>query len=75
LDLQLCSRNKATVIAVEEPTVTKSKISMAGPEFNKEHAHSLFNVKGETKCATKDRDFGAATPSSFITTTGPPTCP
>jgi hypothetical protein len=42
----MISRNKATIVAVEEPTFTKSKKGMAGPEFNKEHAHCFFNVKG-----------------------------
>jgi hypothetical protein len=32
-------RNKATIVAVEEPTITKSKKGAADPEFNKEHAH------------------------------------
>jgi hypothetical protein len=32
---------------VEEPTVTKSKKGVAGPEFKKEHAHCIFfYVKG-----------------------------
>jgi hypothetical protein len=32
---------------VEEPTITKSKKGMAGPEFNKEHAHCFFfDMKG-----------------------------
>jgi hypothetical protein len=31
---------------VEEPTITKSKKGAAGPEFNREHAHCFFNVKG-----------------------------
>jgi hypothetical protein len=35
-------QNKATVIAVEEPTITKSKKGMAGAEVNKEHAHWLY---------------------------------
>jgi hypothetical protein len=38
----LWSRNKATIIPVEGPTITKSKKGAAGPEFNKEHAHCLF---------------------------------
>jgi hypothetical protein len=40
------SRNKATIIAVEEPTITKRKKGAAGPEFNEEHAHCFFDVKG-----------------------------
>jgi hypothetical protein len=39
LDLRLWSRNKSTITAVEEPTITKSKKRVAGPDFNKEHAH------------------------------------
>jgi hypothetical protein len=31
---------------VEEPTITKGKKGEAGPEFNKEHAHCFFDVKG-----------------------------
>jgi hypothetical protein len=31
---------------MEEPTTTKSKKGVAGPEFNKEHAHFFFDVKG-----------------------------
>jgi hypothetical protein len=31
---------------VEEPTITKRQKGAAGPEFNKEHAHCFFNVKG-----------------------------
>jgi hypothetical protein len=31
---------------VEEPTITKSQKGAAGPEFNKEHAHCFFDVKG-----------------------------
>jgi hypothetical protein len=31
---------------VEEPTITKSKKGVAGLEFNKEHAHCFFDVKG-----------------------------
>jgi hypothetical protein len=49
LDLWLCSRNKATIIAVEVLTVTKKKKGAAGPEFDKEHAHwffFFFNMKG-----------------------------
>jgi hypothetical protein len=30
---------------VEEPTITKSRKGMAGPEFNKEHAHCFFNMQ------------------------------
>jgi hypothetical protein len=30
------------MIAVEEHTIIKSKKGMAGPEFNKEHAHYFF---------------------------------
>jgi hypothetical protein len=47
LDLWLLSRNKATIITVEEPTITKSKKGVASPEFNKEHAHCFFfDMKG-----------------------------
>jgi hypothetical protein len=28
--------------SVEEPIITKSKKGVAGPEFNKEHAHCFF---------------------------------
>jgi hypothetical protein len=35
-------QKKATIVAVEEPTITKSKKSAAGLEFNKEHAHCFF---------------------------------
>jgi hypothetical protein len=31
---------------VEEPIITKCKKGAAGPEFNKEHAHCFFDVKG-----------------------------
>jgi hypothetical protein len=31
---------------VEEPTTTKSKKGVAGPEYNKEHTHGFFGVKG-----------------------------
>jgi hypothetical protein len=47
----------------EEPTITKSKKGAAGPEFNKEHAHCFFNVKGIVHLesvppnATVDFDF------------------
>jgi hypothetical protein len=84
---------------VKEPTITKSKKSAAGPEFNREHAHFSFDVKGIVHCefvphntkvnsdiycdvlgglrenATKDRNIGATTTGSFITTMRPPTCP
>jgi hypothetical protein len=46
LDLWLSSRNKATIVTVEEPTITKSKKGVAGTEFNKEHAPCFFNMKG-----------------------------
>jgi hypothetical protein len=36
---EIGSRNKATIIIVEEPTITKSKKGAVGPEFNEEHAH------------------------------------
>jgi hypothetical protein len=42
LDLWLWSRNKATIVVVEEPTITKSKNGAAGLEFNREHAHCFF---------------------------------
>jgi hypothetical protein len=42
LDLRLFSRNKARIITVEEPTITKSKKGVAGPEYNKEYAHCFF---------------------------------
>jgi hypothetical protein len=42
LDLWLWSRNKAMIIAVEEPTITKSKKCAAGLEFNREHAYCFF---------------------------------
>jgi hypothetical protein len=32
----------ATVVAVEEPTMTKSKKGAADPEFKKEHSHCFF---------------------------------
>jgi hypothetical protein len=31
---------------VEKPAITKSKTGTAGLDFNKEHAHRFFNVKG-----------------------------
>jgi hypothetical protein len=31
---------------MEEPTITKNKKGVAGPEFNKENAHYFFDVKG-----------------------------
>jgi hypothetical protein len=31
---------------VKDPTITKSKKVAAGPEYNKEHAHFFFDVKG-----------------------------
>jgi hypothetical protein len=31
---------------VEEPIITKSQKGAAGPEFNKDHAHCVFDVKG-----------------------------
>jgi hypothetical protein len=31
---------------VEAATITKSKKGAAGPEFNKEHAHFFFDIKG-----------------------------
>jgi hypothetical protein len=34
---------QATIVAVEESTITKSKIGAAGPEFNKHHAHCFFS--------------------------------
>jgi hypothetical protein len=36
---------KSTIVAVEEPTVTKSKKGAAGPEFSKEHAHCFFFLR------------------------------
>jgi hypothetical protein len=38
------------VIAVEEPTATKSKKDVAGPEFNKEHVDCFFDMKGIAHC-------------------------
>jgi hypothetical protein len=38
-------QKQTTIVAVEERTSTKSKTGVAGPEFNKEHAH-VFYVKG-----------------------------
>jgi hypothetical protein len=32
----------ATIITVEQPKIPKSKKGVAGPEFNKEHAHCFF---------------------------------
>jgi hypothetical protein len=29
---------------MEEPTTTKSKKEVAGPQFNKEHAHCFFSM-------------------------------
>jgi hypothetical protein len=51
LDLQL-SRNKATVVVVKEPTITKSKKNgAAGMEYNIEHAHWFsFYMKGIFHC-------------------------
>jgi hypothetical protein len=34
--------HKATNVAMELPTITKSKKSAAGPEFNKENAQVFF---------------------------------
>jgi hypothetical protein len=34
--------NKATVVEVEEHTITQRKKGVAGPDFNKEHAHFFF---------------------------------
>jgi hypothetical protein len=31
---------------VEEPTITNSEEGVVSPEFNKEHAHCFFDVKG-----------------------------
>jgi hypothetical protein len=33
---------KAAIVAVEEPTITKSKKGAAGFEFNREHTHCFF---------------------------------
>jgi hypothetical protein len=33
---------------MEEPTVTKSRIGVAGPEFNKEHSHCFFRHEGDS---------------------------
>jgi hypothetical protein len=46
LDFWLWSRDKTTIVAVEEPTITKGKKSAAGLKFNIEHAHCFFDVKG-----------------------------
>jgi hypothetical protein len=46
LDLQLWSRSNATIVAVEGPTITKSKKGAARPEFNKDHAHCFFRCEG-----------------------------
>jgi hypothetical protein len=40
----------ATIVAVEELTITKSKKGREGLEFNKEHAHCFFYVKGIVHC-------------------------
>jgi hypothetical protein len=45
--LKVMIQNKETIIAVEEPTITKSKKGAAGPEFNKEHAHCFFRREGD----------------------------
>jgi hypothetical protein len=47
MDLPWLSRNKATIVAVEDPTITKMKKGAAGPKFNKGHDHCFFfYVKG-----------------------------
>jgi hypothetical protein len=40
-------QNKATVVAVEESTITKSKKGTACPEFSREHAHCFFQREGD----------------------------
>jgi hypothetical protein len=42
---RLWFRNKATVVAVEEPTITKSKKGTADPESSKDHAHCFFDLQ------------------------------
>jgi hypothetical protein len=39
-------KNKATIVAMEEPTTTESKKGVAGPEFNEDHDHCFSDVKG-----------------------------
>jgi hypothetical protein len=31
-------QKEATIVAVDEPTITKNKEDAAGPQFNREHA-------------------------------------
>jgi hypothetical protein len=45
LDLRLWSRNKATIVTVEEPIITKTQKGAAGLEFNKEHARCFFQCE------------------------------
>jgi hypothetical protein len=37
----------ATIVAAEEPKITKSKKGEAGPKFNKQHAHCFFQCEGD----------------------------
>jgi hypothetical protein len=40
----------ARLVTVEEPTVTKSKEGVAGPDFSIEHAHCFFYMKWIIYC-------------------------
>jgi hypothetical protein len=44
------SETKQTIIAVEEPTITKSKKGAAGALFNKGLLIVFFDVKGTVHC-------------------------
>jgi hypothetical protein len=35
-------QKKSNIVAVEEPTITKSKKGAAGLKYNKDHAHFFF---------------------------------
>jgi hypothetical protein len=40
-------QKQATIVAVEEPTITKSKKCAASPQFNRELAHCFFRSEGD----------------------------
>jgi hypothetical protein len=48
VEFTILIKKTATIVTVEEPTITKSKQGAAGPEFNKAHAHCfLFRHEGD----------------------------
>jgi hypothetical protein len=50
LDLQLYAEAKQQLSHWKSPQSPTAKKGEAGPEFNKEHAHSFFDMKGIIHC-------------------------